>query len=76
MKIRGSGRIADIAIRISRLKKGKDLKSAYVEKQEQAQSQHKKKVRLFCVGREIEDAEFLYKYDLANDFVLIALYHV
>jgi len=31
-----------------------------------------KKVRLFCLGQEIQDGVPLYKYNLQNDFVCIS----
>ncbi len=48
-------------------KKGKDLKKAYLEKMGSPGD----KMRLFCIGQEIEDEVPLYKYEFANGYVMI-----
>ncbi len=64
------GKADDATIKISNLKKGRDLKQQYSKEVNIPSS---KKLRLFCVGQEIEDTEPLHKYSFSNNFVIIVL---
>jgi len=69
IKIRSSIKSEDVELQISNRKRGHELKEHYLEKIGNKNG----KVRLFCMGQEIEDNEFLSNYNMENQYVLLAL---
>ncbi len=57
----------DTKIEIENSKKGKDLKRIYLEKM----GKTNEKIRLFCIGQEVEDDAPLHKYNFVNGYVMI-----
>ncbi len=68
--MRTAGQEADVSVSIVSTKRGIDLKNEYLKLRNRPEA----KIRLFCLGSEIEDHMRLSDYKLDDDYVLIVMF--
>jgi hypothetical protein len=59
-----------VEISIEDTKTGMDLKKAYLDKV----GKTNEKIRMFCIGQEIQNSKRLYSYQIGNNFVIIVFF--